>query len=270
MVEKPFQYTKALVDSGNASACIVTDLLVRVKDEENYDELEKVIKSVASTSVAGAAETTTSTLLNFVLAMVLFPHVQERAHAEIESIVGNDRLPNFNDRDALPYVEAVLRESHRWYPVLPLGIAHAAVDDDIYEELYIPKGATVVPNVWAMSRNEAKYPNASEFVPERFFKSDGKLNDDAISYVFGFGRRVCAGQHVANAAVWIAIVSLLAVFKFTKATDNQGKEITIEPQWTPGLAIRPRAFPCRIEPRLPGMTIAKLNQMISLLACYQV
>ncbi|EGO23231.1 hypothetical protein SERLADRAFT_362463 [Serpula lacrymans var. lacrymans S7.9] len=64
-----------------------------------------------------------------------------------------------------------------------------------------------------MSRNEAQYPNASEFVPERFFKPDGKLNVDATSYIFGFGRRVCAGQHVANAAVWIAIVSCVQIYQ---------------------------------------------------------
>ncbi|EGO23338.1 hypothetical protein SERLADRAFT_472320 [Serpula lacrymans var. lacrymans S7.9] len=79
--------------------------------------------------------------------MMLFPHVQEWAHAEIANVIGNDRLSGFEDRFSLPYVEAVVRESHRWHPVLPLGIAHAAVDDDVYEGLYIPKSATVIANV---------------------------------------------------------------------------------------------------------------------------
>jgi len=59
--------------------------------------------------------------MNFILAMILHPHVQEKAHDLIESVVGTDRLPTFQDRSSLPYVDAVLRENLRWHPVLPLG-----------------------------------------------------------------------------------------------------------------------------------------------------
>ncbi|EGN97613.1 hypothetical protein SERLA73DRAFT_75279 [Serpula lacrymans var. lacrymans S7.3] len=211
MIERPFLHTKKLMDSNSAPTCMVTNLLNRIKGEDNYDELEKVIKSVASTSVIAASETTTSTLLIFVLAMVLYPHVQVRAQAEIDSFIGKERLPTFDDRHSLPYVEAVVRETLRWQPVGPLG-------------------ATVVANAWAMSRNEAKYPNPSEFIPERFFTAEGKLNDDKVNYAFGFGRRICVGQNLADAAVWAAVVSILAVFKLIKAKDDQGIEIDIEPQ----------------------------------------
>jgi len=57
----------------------------------------------------------------FLLAMVLNPEVQAIAQAEIDRVVGKDRLPDFNDRPALPYVEALLRETLRWNPVVPLG-----------------------------------------------------------------------------------------------------------------------------------------------------
>ena len=53
--------------------------------------------------------------------MLQHPEVQERAHAEIEAVVGPDRLPNFDDRPNLPYIEAVLLEMLRLYPVVPLG-----------------------------------------------------------------------------------------------------------------------------------------------------
>jgi len=57
----------------------------------------------------------------FVLAMVLYPDVQKRARAEIDSVVGRDRLPTFDDRASLPYIDAVLRETLRWQPIAPLG-----------------------------------------------------------------------------------------------------------------------------------------------------
>jgi cytochrome P450 len=57
----------------------------------------------------------------FLLAMVLYPDAQKRAQAEIDSVIGRDRLPTFEDRASLPYVDAIVRETFRWNPVLPLG-----------------------------------------------------------------------------------------------------------------------------------------------------
>lgn len=53
--------------------------------------------------------------------MVLFPEVQRKAQAEIDSVVGKDRLPDFGDQSQLPYVTAILEEALRWHPVVPLG-----------------------------------------------------------------------------------------------------------------------------------------------------
>ena len=53
--------------------------------------------------------------------MLLYPEVQAKAQAEIDSVIGNGRLPNFDDRASLPYVDAILRELVRWNPVVPLG-----------------------------------------------------------------------------------------------------------------------------------------------------
>jgi cytochrome P450 len=53
--------------------------------------------------------------------MTLFPEVQKKAQAEIDAVVGNDRLPKFTDRKQLPYVEALAKEVLRWNAVIPLG-----------------------------------------------------------------------------------------------------------------------------------------------------
>lgn len=66
---------------------------------------------------------TFSTLTIFILAMVLYPEVQTRAQAEIDSVIGEglQRLPHWEDRSSLPYIDAVLKETLRWHPVSPLG-----------------------------------------------------------------------------------------------------------------------------------------------------
>ncbi|KAG1795656.1 cytochrome P450, partial [Suillus plorans] len=88
---------------------------------------------------SGSYETTISVLMVFALAMVSYPNVQKRAQVEIDSVVGQDRLPTFEDRVSLPYVESILRETLRWQPTGPIA-PPATSSDDIYDGYFIPKG----------------------------------------------------------------------------------------------------------------------------------
>jgi cytochrome P450 len=65
--------------------------------------------------------------------MLLYPEVQAKAQAEIDSIIGSDRLPHFDDRQSLPYVDAILRELVRWNPVVPLG-EYRTVSDRVHHK----------------------------------------------------------------------------------------------------------------------------------------
>ncbi|KIL71215.1 hypothetical protein M378DRAFT_154710 [Amanita muscaria Koide BX008] len=184
------------------------------------------------------------------MAMTLHPDTQKKAQEEIDCVIGKDRLPTLDDRPSLPYVEAVYREVLRWRPVTPLGFPHSADEEDIYKDLYIPKGAIVIPNVWAITRNEERYPEPELFRPERYFTEEGILNKDSLSYVFGFGRRICPGRHLADASVWLMIASVLATFNISKARDEHGNEIDVDDQaFTDSLAMHPLPFKCSITPR---------------------
>ena len=84
----------------------------------------------------------------FLLAMAMYPEVQKKAQEELDRVVGPDRLPNFDDRAALPYVGALLKELMRWHVVTPISVPHRAVADDEYRGWYIPGETVVVVNVW--------------------------------------------------------------------------------------------------------------------------
>ncbi|KAG2071819.1 cytochrome P450 [Suillus decipiens] len=248
-MHEPFQYVLERTAEGTAQPSMVSNALRRINGRESLDELT-IIKESAATAFAAASETTGSILQVFILAMVLFPEVQVKAQTLIDAIVGTSRLPTFEDRSSLQYIDAILRETLRWHPILPLSVMHASLDSDVYEGYYIPKGATIIPNVWAMSQNEEKYPNPSQFLPERFLDADGNLNDDSVDMAFGFGRRICVGRYFADASVWIALAYLLAMFKFSKRVGADGETIEFEPQWSGGMATHPLPFPCSITPRL--------------------
>ncbi len=123
-------------------------------------------------------------------------------------MVGPHRLPTFTDRDALPYVGAVVKELLRWHSSVPLGVARCSVADDEYAGYFIPADTTILVNSWyvqfasvstgssdaalrAITHDPERYPEPDRFIPERFLK-DGKLDTDVTDptgVVFGFGRR---------------------------------------------------------------------------------
>lgn len=82
----------------------------------------------------------------FVAAMALFPEAQQRAQAELDSIVGPGRLPTAGDKTSLPYVTALLNEVYRWKPVVPLGVTHRAMEEDEYRGYRIPRGTVTIQN----------------------------------------------------------------------------------------------------------------------------
>lgn len=80
--------------------------------------------------------------------MALFPGVQRKAQQELDTVLGSDRLPQFQDRENLPYMDALVKEVFRWHPVVPMGVSHTSTQDDICEGYFIPKGSSVLANIW--------------------------------------------------------------------------------------------------------------------------
>ncbi|EIW84453.1 cytochrome P450 [Coniophora puteana RWD-64-598 SS2] len=244
-VNLPFEYLEKKMAAGSAGNSIALEAMERFRDTNKVDNFEKVVKDACCSLYGAASETTSSTLMVFLLAMVQNPDVQKRAQEEIDSILGSGRLPQFSDRQSLPYIEAVCRETLRWRPVAPLGIPHSATNDDVYKGWYIPKDTVVIANVWAISQNPEKYPSPSSFKPERFLDGTGGLTNDVPTYAFGFGRRICPGRHFATNSLWIAVARLLAGFTFESEYVQAGGTV----KWHNAVTSVPEPFPCRIIPR---------------------
>ncbi|KAG6810033.1 hypothetical protein H0H92_013623, partial [Tricholoma furcatifolium] len=108
---------------------------------------EDAIKTAANGIYGGGSDPAVAALSTFILLMILHPKVQQRAREELDSVVGTKRLPNFDDRPRLPYIEALLKEVLRWHPIGRIGIPHRAVQDDFYNGYLIPKGSIILPHV---------------------------------------------------------------------------------------------------------------------------
>ena len=89
-----------------------------------------------------------STLASFFLAMVLHPEIQALARAELDRVVPTDRLPLFSDRSELPIIDYLVWETMRWNPSVNIALAHSVTEDDEYRGYRIPKGTTILANIW--------------------------------------------------------------------------------------------------------------------------
>ena len=80
--------------------------------------------------------------------MILYPEAQKKAQMELDAVVGPDRLPSFNDRASLPYLNALVKEILRWQNVAPFGLPHHTTEDIEYRGYFIPKGTLLLPQIW--------------------------------------------------------------------------------------------------------------------------
>ncbi|KAG7085837.1 hypothetical protein E1B28_003374 [Marasmius oreades] len=248
MVEVPYAHARDLMHQGRAPSSFLTTAL------ENEDKLSEEdifqVKHAAASMYGGGADTTVSAQHAFFLAMIRHPDIQRKAQAEIDAVVGNDRLPGFGDRERLPYVNAVVTEAFRWHSIAPIGVPHRAIEDGIIAGYFIPKGSIIIANLWNMTHNPDTYPNPFEFNPDRFISTPGKpVQKDPRQICFGFGRRICPGLNLAEASVWLCIVMSLAVFNITPVMSEDGKPIIPELENTNGTISFPVPFKCNVKPR---------------------
>ncbi|KAJ7617259.1 cytochrome P450 [Roridomyces roridus] len=238
-------------NTGEAQPCFAVDAL-RELEFEGADKYytEEAVKDVAAAMYGAGADTSVSVLSSFFLAMLSNPEAQKKAQREIDEVVGKGQMPDSGDRAGMPYVAALLKEVLRWGTVAPLALLHFLTVEDEYRGYRIPANSIIFMNLWAILNDEKMYPDPHTFNPDRFLL-DGKPNQAVQdpSAVFGFGRRICPGRHLADASVWLTIVSILAMFDITKPVGEDGQVIEPSYEYTEGIICAPVPFKCSIRPR---------------------
>ncbi|CDO76596.1 hypothetical protein BN946_scf184868.g10 [Trametes cinnabarina] len=251
-LDTPFEMVKRALLMGTAAPSFTANLLEEANAAGGLTEdHEEDIKGAAGVIYAAGTDTTVTALKSFVLAMLLHPEVYKRAQSEIDQVVGPDRLPDWDDADNLPYLDAVLKEVFRWNAPVPLGVPHRAQSDDIYRGYRIPEGAMMIPNIWWMTQDPNVYPEPEKFLPERFLNmsQDDAQRTDPRNIVFGFGRRICPGQAFAEGSLWLAASNIIATMDITYAKDDKGRDIVPEAAFISGFVSHPKAFTCAFRSR---------------------
>ncbi|XP_058735049.1 cytochrome P450 93B16-like [Vicia villosa] len=240
--EKPKDFLDILLDVFDAKDCEV-------------DFTRNHIKSLILDYFTAATDTTAISLEWAVSELYNNPMVQKKMQEEVDIVVGKERLVCEADIPNLPYTNAVIKETLRLHPPLPM-VARKGIQDCVVDGHMIPKGSIVCVNTWAIGRDPKIWKNPLEFRPERFLESDIDMKGHHFELLpFGTGRRGCPGMPLAMRELPTVIGALVQCFEW-KMLDPEGKILDhgkrIEMDERPGLTA-PRAND------LFGIPVARLN-----------
>ena len=243
----PYTFVKDQIGAGTSCRSYVSESIRSYESHGGMTSREEhAIKWSAGAMYLAGANTATA-LSSFVLAMVMFPAVQQKAQEEIDRVMAGTRLPNLEDRKRLSYVDALVKEVFRWSPAAPMGLAHMMSEDTLCNGYTVPQGAILLPAVWWLLNDPDVYREPSSFQPQRYLGPDYEL--DPRPTVFGYGRRVCPGRLFADETIFLAAAQILSSFALKKATDEHGEEVEVKLRVKPGIISEVMDFPFEISAR---------------------
>ncbi|KAF8325803.1 cytochrome P450 [Cantharellus anzutake] len=202
--------------------------------QEKLDLSDRRIHRLLGLAHEGGADPVAFAILSGIMALVNHPRVMRKAQEEIDSVCDEGTMPQWSDYDRLPYVRMIIKETFRWRPPFPWGVVHELSENDEWGGYHLPKGSTVILNIWEIHMNPRRYANPEEFIPERFEEfplptTDYVSSPDYMSrdvYTFGAGRRVCPGSHIAEMDLFLALSKI--IWAFDLATPD-GKPLNADP-----------------------------------------
>ncbi|XP_034531857.1 cytochrome P450 2J6-like [Notolabrus celidotus] len=199
--------------------CFLTEMGEKEDKESGFD-IENLC--FCTLDLFGAGTETTATTLHWgLLYMIYYPHIQEKVQAEIDSVVGSSRVPSMNDRENLPYTNAVVHEIQRMANILPLNVIRVASRDTTLDKYTIPKGTMVMPTLNSVLNDETMWETPHSFNPQHFLDQDGQFRKREAFLPFSAGKRVCLGEQLARMELFLFLVSLLQRFSFSACEGEQ-------------------------------------------------
>ncbi|GLT91002.1 hypothetical protein SLE2022_089120 [Rubroshorea leprosula] len=183
------------------------------------------LRALLMDMVVGGSDTSSNSI-EFTMAEILnHPEVLRKVQEELDAVVGRDNIVEESHIHKLPYLLAIMKESLRLHPVLPLLVPHCPSQTCTVGGYTIPKGSRVFVNVWAIHRDPSIWENPLEFNPDRFLNSNWDFSGSDFRYLpFGSGRRICAGIAMAERMVLYSLATLLHSFDW-KFPEGEKPEI---------------------------------------------
>ncbi|XP_048802321.1 cytochrome P450 2J2-like isoform X4 [Lagopus muta] len=189
------------------------------------------------------SETTSTTIRWALLYMAVYPEIQARVQAEIDAVIGQCRQPALEDRNSMPYTNAVIHEVQRKGNIIPFNVPREAVKDTILAGFRVPKGSVLIPNLSSVMYDKKEWETPHSFNPGHFLK-DGQFWKREAFMPFSIGKRACLGELLARAELFLFFTALLQKFTFQAPPDT-----ILDLKFTQGMTLAPRPYKICAVPR---------------------
>ncbi|XP_078081264.1 cytochrome P450 2J6-like isoform X1 [Mustelus asterias] len=211
----------------------------KVKDNPRTSFLESNLLGVVIDLFSAGSETTSTTLRWSLLFMMLHPDLQSKVHEEIDRVVGKERKPALEDREEMPYTNAVIHETQRLGNIAPISLPHQTFRDTEVMGYTIPKGTMVIPNLTSTMFDEKVWSTPHQFNPGHFLSAEGRFEKPEAFIPFSAGHRVCLGEQLAKTELFLFFTSMLQHFTF-HLPENELKPKYTEAKY--GITLRPLPY----------------------------
>ncbi|KAF8023195.1 hypothetical protein BT93_F0639 [Corymbia citriodora subsp. variegata] len=202
---------------GRKKKTLIQVLLSRRETEPECYE-DETIKSLMQVILMGF-DMLAATMEWTLSAMLNHPKILKKAQAEIDEVVGHDRLVSESDLPKLSYLHSVIKETMRMYPVGPLLVPHESVEECRVGGYRVPRGTILLINLFYIHNDPEYWPDPTNFNPERFEGMEG-LKDGYKMMPFGSGRTRCPGENVAISMIGLTLGSLIQCFEWNRISDE--------------------------------------------------
>ncbi|XP_022935743.1 cytochrome P450 CYP82D47-like [Cucurbita moschata] len=186
-------------------------------------DADTVTKATCLTMILGGSDTTTVTMTWALSLLLNNEQALKKAQLELDEKVGRSRHVKESDVKNLPYLQAIVKETLRLYPAVPLLVPHESMVDCMVSGYHIPAKTRLIVNVQKLQKDPLVWEDPSEFRPERFLTSDTKFDmrgQNQQLMPFGSGRRMCPGISFALQLMHLTLASLLHEFEIGRPSQE--------------------------------------------------
>ncbi|KAK3016875.1 hypothetical protein RJ639_005890, partial [Escallonia herrerae] len=228
------------------------DAMLALQDEKPKNYSDNIIKGNISTMLLAGTDTSSVTI-EWALSLLLnHPKVLEKARAELDSYVGQDRLVDEPDIPKLHYLQGIVNETLRLFPAAPLLVPHQSSENTTVGGFDVPQGTMLLVNAWAIHRDPTLWDDPAGFKPERF---DGGENEAHKFIPFGMGRRQCPGIGLANRVVALTLAAMIQCFEWERVSEE-----LVDMSEGVGLTM-PKALPLEALCRVRAQMVSILSEL---------
>lgn len=200
-------------------------------------------------------ESSATTVVWAMSELVVHPEIMHQAQSELDAVIGTTRLVQESDLPNLPFLSAIIKETFRLHPPVPLSLPRSSNQPCVIASHEFPANTRLILNIFAIHRDPSVYKDPERFEPSRFMERpeiDHMSGQGSYELIpFGVGRRMCPASHLGNTMVSLMLANLVHSFEWSLPRGGSAAEVDMAEVYKL-VGLRKEALVLVAKPRSPA------------------